>query len=88
MAWFVYLLRCRNGDFYTGLTTDLDRRLAEHQSGIGGKFTRAVKPVALIYHETFKSQAAARQREVQIKNWSRSKKAALVAGNLEALKCA
>ena len=86
MAWYVYLLSCGNGEFYTGLTADLDRRLAEHKSGIGGKFTKAARPVTLVYHELFESQARARQREVQLKGWSKAKKAALIAGDLMTLK--
>ena len=86
MAWHVYLLQHGNGNFYAGLTTDLDRRLAEHQSGTGGRFTKAVRPIKLVYQETFDSRIRAQQHEVQLKGWSKAKKAALAAGDLEALK--
>ena len=86
MAWYVYLLQCGNGNFYAGVTADLDRRLAEHQSGIGGRFTKAVRPIKLVYHETFDSHITARQREAQLKGWSKAKKVALAAGDVEALK--
>jgi len=86
MGWYLYLLRCRNGDVYTGITTDLERRLREHQSGEGGRFTRAMRPVELIYREACATEGSAKRREAQIKTWSRSKKLALIAGDLATLK--
>ena len=64
----------------------LERRLVEHRSGIGGKFTEATRPVALVYSEKLDSREGARQREVQIKSWSRAKKVALIERDLETLK--
>ena len=88
MAWWVYLLRCGNGDVYVGLTDNLERRLKEHQSGVGGRFTKGMRPVELIYSETHATETEAVHREEQLKRWSRTKKLALAAGDLEALKIA
>ena len=86
MPWFIYILRCGNGDLYTGLTTNLERRLHEHQSGKGGWFTKTTQPVKLVYHEIYDSRDEARQRDTQLKGWSRRKKLALIAGDQVALK--
>ncbi len=72
--WFVYLLRCRDGSLYAGVTTDLDRRLKEHNSGKGGAFTRAKRPVKLVFKEAYPSRSAALKREAEIKHLPRSKK--------------
>lgn len=86
MNWFVYILHCSNGDLYTGLTPDLERRLSQHQSGRGGWFTKTTQPVQLVYHEQFSTKAEAVRREAQLKGWTRRKKLALIAGDLKALK--
>ncbi len=82
----VYLLRCSNGAFYVGLTDDLPRRLAEHQSGEGARYTREHRPVVLLWKESHSVREAAEAREAQIKRWSRAKKAALARGDLRDLK--
>ena len=86
MAWFVYLLQCGDGRLYTGMTDDLERRLAEHQQREGGRFTKGVQPVELLYQETFHTAAEARSRERQLKGWTRAKKLALIAADQGALK--
>ena len=86
MSWFVDILRCGNGELYTGVTSDLDRRLHQHQSARGGWFTKTTQPVELLYHEVYNSEDEAKQREVQLKGWSRRKKLALIAEDLNALK--
>ena len=86
MDWIVYILRCGNGDLYTGLTTDVERRLREHQTGIGGHFTKMSQPVEWVYRESFVTEEEARRREVQLKTWSRAKKLALIEGDMRALK--
>ena len=86
MKWFVYILRCGNGDLYTGFTDDLERRLEQHQSGRGGWFTKTTQPVELMYREVYDSEDEARQRETQLKGWSRRKKLALIGGDREVLK--
>lgn len=76
-SWFVYLLRCADGTLYAGVTTDLDRRLAEHNAGSGARYTRARRPVALVHHEPAADRAAAQRREAAIKRLTRSAKLAL-----------
>ena len=78
MPWFVYMLRCGNGSLYTGITTDLARRVREHQTGKGGRFTRAMQPVELVYREPARSERHARRREAALKAWSRARKLTLL----------
>ncbi len=75
---FVYILRCADGTFYTGYTTDLSRRVRQHSSGHGGKYTRLRTPVELVYSESFRTRREAMQREAAIKRLPRAKKLALV----------
>jgi putative endonuclease len=79
MSWQVYLLRCADGSFYAGITTDLDRRLAEHNSGkAGAKYTRARRPVTLAWSEPAVDRGAASRREHQLRKLSRGAKEALL----------
>lgn len=78
MAHHVYLLECADGTFYTGYTTDVDRRLREHEAGNGAKYTRGRTPVTLLHVETFSSRSAALSREYEIKRKSREEKERLV----------
>ena len=71
---FVYIIECSDGSFYTGYTTDLERRVEEHNSGQGAKYTRGRTPVKLIYNESFTSRSSAQKREYQIKQLPRRKK--------------
>jgi putative endonuclease len=80
MAWTVYLARCRDGTLYTGITTDPERRLAEHNAGAGAAYTRSRLPVALVYWEIVVDRSAALRREHAIKQLSRAAKEALAAG--------
>ena len=77
--WFVYVARCADGTLYTGITTDLARRVAEHNRGRGAKYTAARRPVALAWAEPAADRSAASRRERQIKALPRAAKAALVA---------
>ena len=77
--WSVYILRCRDGTLYTGVTTDLARRLAQHNAGTASKYTRSRRPVAMVYRELAKNHGAALQRELAIKALPRAAKDALVA---------
>ena len=79
MTWTVYLARCRDGSLYTGITTDPERRLAEHNSGCGGSYTRSRIPVVMVYWESAKDRSGALRRERAIKRLSRVQKEALVA---------
>lgn len=64
---YVYILRCADGTLYTGWTTDLERRLAEHNAGRGAAYTRGRRPVALVYQEPQPDRASAMRREAEIK---------------------
>lgn len=63
MSWWVYLLRCGDGTLYTGITDDLDRRLAAHNAGRGAKYTRSRRPVTLVWREEQPDKSAALRRE-------------------------
>lgn len=78
MPYFVYLLECEDGSLYTGITTDVERRFAEHKKGEGGHFTRAKKAKRIVYAEEHPSRSSALKREAEIKSWPREKKLALV----------
>jgi predicted GIY-YIG superfamily endonuclease len=78
LTWFVYILRCRDDSLYTGITTDLDARVAVHNAGRGARYTLPRRPVALVYFERRRSRSAALRRELAIKALSRSAKLALV----------
>ena len=78
MSWTVYLLRCRDGSLYTGITTDLERRLACHRAGTASAYTRARRPVRLVYHEPQPDRPAALRREAALRRLSRAAKLGLV----------
>ena len=77
---YVYILRCSDGTFYTGWTTDPERRTEVHNSGKGAKYTRARRPVELIYYEEFDDKIDAQRREWAIKQLTRAEKEELIAG--------
>ena len=77
---YVYILRCADGTFYTGWTTDPERRTKVHNSGKGAKYTRARRPVELIYYEEFDDKIEAQKREWAIKQLTRAEKEELIAG--------
>ena len=77
---FVYILESTGGKFYTGYTTDIDRRMEEHKIGKGSKFVRAFGFKRLLYHEEYKTKPKAMQREREIKNLTRAQKELLVRG--------
>ncbi len=76
--WFVYILRCADGSYYTGIARDTAARVAAHNKGRGAAYTRSHRPVRLIYREIRFSKAAAMSRELAIKRLSRDQKAGLV----------
>jgi putative endonuclease len=78
---YVYVLLCADDTLYTGYTTDVERRVAEHDSGEGAKYTRGRTPVELVHVETFDSRSAAMSREYEIKQQSRAAKESLVEYN-------
>jgi len=73
----VYLLRCRDGSLYTGITNDLGRRLSAHQRGTASAYTRSRRPLALAYQEELPDRGAALRREAAIRRLSRAEKLAL-----------
>ena len=75
----MYILRCADGTFYTGWTTDPERRTKVHNSGKGAKYTRARRPVELIYYEEFDDKIEAQRREWAIKQLTRAEKETLIA---------
>ena len=83
-AW-LYILRCADGSYYTGSTNNLTLRVAQHQAGEGGVYTRHRLPVSLVYAQEFPSEHDAFLRERQVKGWSRAKKEALIRGDFESL---
>jgi predicted GIY-YIG superfamily endonuclease len=78
LSFWVYILRCADGSFYVGHTDDLEKRFAEHQSGALGGYTSTRLPVELAFATEMPTREEALTREMQIKNWSRAKKAALI----------
>jgi len=82
-TWFVYIVECRDGSLYTGITNDLARRLAAHNAGVASKYTRARRPVSLVYQESCESRQQALIRECAVKLLSRDQKSALVRGHAE-----
>jgi putative endonuclease len=81
MAWHVYIIKCRDNLLYTGITKDLERRVKEHNSGNGCKFTKYRAPVELMYCERAKNRPQALIREAEIKRFSRPKKLKLFSGD-------
>jgi putative endonuclease len=81
MNWTVYIARCRDGSLYTGITTDPERRLAEHNSRSGGAYTRSKIPIEMVYREPAADRSGAQRRERAIKRLSRAQKEELVAGS-------
>ena len=80
MNWYVYIVKCNDDSLYTGITTDLKRRLLEHNTDNlkGAKSLRGKRPVHLVYSEEHKTQFEARKREEAIKNWKRKYKLLLI----------
>ncbi|MEF8852992.1 MAG: GIY-YIG nuclease family protein [Haloarculaceae archaeon] len=76
---FVYVLRCADDTFYTGYTTDVERRVREHAAGDGAKYTRGRTPLELVHVEGFPSRSAAMSREYDLKQQSRAEKEDVVA---------
>jgi putative endonuclease len=80
MTCYCYILECADGTFYTGWTTDPERRVAQHNKGIGAKYTSTRRPVKLVYLETHPNRTSAMKRELVIKKMGRERKNRLVEG--------
>lgn len=76
--YYVYILECSDGTYYTGYTSDLNRRIKEHNDGKGSKYTRGRLPVKLIYKEEFSTRSRAMKREIEIKQLTRADKEILI----------
>ena len=77
-TWKLYILRCGDGSLYTGITTDVEKRLETHRSGKGAKYTRGRGPLPLVYRELCGDHASALKREIEIKKLSRQEKELLI----------
>ena len=76
--WYIYIVKCADSTLYTGITTDTNRRLKEHNRKKGASYTKVRVPVKLVYKETSTSRSRALKREFEIKSWSRKKKLSLL----------
>ena len=85
MKGYMYILLCADGSYYTGSTTDLVRRLEQHQNGEGANLTKKRSPVSLLYYEEYSRIDEAFYREKQVQGWSRKKKEALIEGKSDLL---
>jgi putative endonuclease len=82
MTYSLYILRCADGTYYTGITTDVTRRIDEHngRSGSGAKYTASRRPVTLVYEDSFPSRSAALKEELRVKKLTRAQKQDLILG--------
>ena len=78
MHWKVYILKCSDGTFYTGISNNLKARIEKHNSGKGAKYTKPRRPVNLVYSEICSDKSSSLKREMQIKKLSRQKKKDLI----------
>ncbi len=81
-SWFIYIVRCGDSSLYTGITKDVVRRIQEHNNHdrLGAKYTKARRPVVLVYQETCESRSAAAKREYEIRQLGRKGKERLLNG--------
>jgi len=84
MSW-MYILECSDGSYYVGSTKDLERRISEHQEGLGAKYTSRRRPVKLVYAEEYDRIDDAFYREKQVQGWRRAKREALINGDPDLL---
>ena len=78
MEWIVYILKCRDGSFYTGITNNLKKRLEIHISGNGSKYLRGRLPIKLIYKESLLNRSQASKREIEIKKLNKKEKQLII----------
>ena len=79
-TWYLYILRCGDGTLYTGITTDVEKRLEQHRSGKGAKYTRGRAPLELVYREVCGNHSQALKREYAVKALNRVQKQNLITG--------
>ena len=82
---YLYILKCSDGSYYTGTTKNPEKRLYQHNNGLGGDYTKKRLPVKLVFSEGFEKYYDAFKAERQIKGWSRKKKEALINGDFDEL---
>jgi len=87
MNWQVYIILCSDNTLYTGITTDLQRRLNQHASGLGAKYFRGRRPVQVVYQENNHSRSSASSRELEIKRLSRGEKQILISTGINNTGC-
>ena len=75
---YTYMLKCKDGTFYTGYTNDLEKRVKVHNEGKGAKYTKGRRPVELVYYEVYEDKVTAMRREWEIKQMSRGEKIKLI----------
>jgi len=80
--WYLYILRTKDGRLYTGITKDLVRRMKQHQTGKGARFTKIFGFEELLFSQRLLSQSEALKREADVKTWPKTKKLKLIAGNI------
>lgn len=78
--FYLYIVRCKDETLYTGISNNVVRRIAQHNAGKGAKYVRGRLPVRLVYQEKYSTHRKACQREIEIKQWSKSKKEELILG--------
>ena len=84
--WHVYIIECSDGSLYTGVTTDIERRMKQHNSGKAASYTRVRTPVRLVYNESHPDRSSALKREAEIKSWPRKKKLEQIKKSVKAVK--
>ncbi len=83
MSCFCYILECADGTYYTGWTTDPERRMAQHNKGVGARYTKTRRPVKMVYLEEQSDKISALKRELAIKKMKRGQKSKLIEGKVE-----
>ena len=86
MPFWLYILRCAEGSYYTGHTDNLEQRIAQHEAGTFEGYTATRRPLLLMYSQEFPSREEALAAEMQVKRWNRLKKEALIRGDFEGLR--
>jgi predicted GIY-YIG superfamily endonuclease len=87
LSYYVYILRCKDGSYYTGHAKDVEKRFEMHKKGRGARYTRMHEPEKLVYTEEFESRGEAMRRERRIKTLSHNKKQQLIKSNSKSAAC-
>jgi len=85
MNWLVYIILCSDATLYTGITTDLERRFAQHASGLGAKYFRGRRPLEIVYRESGHTRSSAGRRELEIKGLERAEKCILISSGMNGI---